>query len=189
VVEIDRDSASIVWQYPPAIDSGASPISPQSAERLPNGDTLITDQGGNRVLEVTTKGATVWQYPEVTNPAALDFPAFASRLPNGNTLIADSNNNRVLEIDSSTPGNIVWSYLAAGATWGDPAPTGAVRLANGHTLVTDLEWDQVIEVDHGSPPSVVYVHGGRKQAGALANELNQPYNAKVTGDYTGLSAP
>jgi hypothetical protein len=186
VVEVDRSSKTILWQYPP-IDAGASSVSPQSAERLDNGDTLIADQGGNRIVAVTTGGVVAWQYPPIRNPAALDFPAFASRLPNGNTLIADSNNNRVIEIDKGSPGNIVWSYLATPGE--SPAPTGAVRLQNGHTLITELSADQVIEVDHSTPPRVVYVHGLDDQGGSGRNQLNQPYNAKVVGDYTGLSTP
>ena len=126
VVEVDRTSKTILWQYPKAGDSGAPSISPQSAERLDDGDTLIADQGGNRVVAVTQGGVVAWQYPPIVNPAALDFPAFASRLPNGNTLIADSNNNRVLEIDRASPGNIVWSYLAdPGTPRRPPARSGS----------------------------------------------------------------
>jgi len=190
VVEIDRASHAQQWQYPLA-DGGAGELtSPQSAERLPNGNTLIADQGGNVVIEVTPAGTVVWQYPEIVNIAALDFPSFASRLPDGHTLITDSNNDRILEIDQAKPGNIVWSYLTASRTpLGNTAPTAGVRLANGHTLVTEIAEDQIVEVDHASPPNVVYWHGSRGRAGALQGELNQPYVAKVVGDFTGLTSP
>jgi len=35
---------------------------PRDGDRLPSGNTLITDSGGNRVLEVTPQGEVVWEY-------------------------------------------------------------------------------------------------------------------------------
>jgi len=55
-VEIDPDSQQIVWSF------GGSQWAPQlvrDADRLPNGNTLIT--GTNRIIEVTTDGKIVWQ--------------------------------------------------------------------------------------------------------------------------------
>jgi hypothetical protein len=191
VVEVDRTSKQIVWQFPRRGDGGSYTCSPQSAERLLTGNTLIADQGGNRIVEVSPPGEIVWQYPEVINVAALNFPSSASRLPDGHTLIADTNNNRVLELDDQK--NIVWSYLTITRTpLGNASlatPTSAVRLANQHTLVTLIEEDQVIEVDHATSPNVVYTHGELGVAGGLPGLLNQPYDAKVVGDFTGLTSP
>jgi len=49
--------------------------------------------------------------------------------------------------------------------------------------------DQVIEVD--SKKNLVYSHGKRGLAGTSLTPswLNQPYDVKVVGDYTGLTAP
>jgi hypothetical protein len=75
---------------------------PRDADRLPNGNTLITDSRNHRVLEVDPAGREVWSF------TGLALPYEADRLSNGNTLIADNNHRRVIEVDSS--GQIVWTY-------------------------------------------------------------------------------
>ena len=191
VIEIVRATKETFWQFPPAQPTSGQTLSgPNSAERLANGNTLIADQGGNRVVEVTTDGAVVWQYPGVIDTATLDTPAFASRLPSGNTLITDSNNNRILEVGPGNVPNVVWSYRTATRTaHGNTSPTRAIRLANGHTLVTETFEDQVVEIDGTPQENVVYTHGGLGIASNGANGLNQAYDAKVVGDFTGLTPP
>jgi hypothetical protein len=49
---------------------------PRDADRLPNDHTLITDSGGNRVLEVDERGEVVWSVP-------VDTPYEAERLGTG----------------------------------------------------------------------------------------------------------
>ena len=68
-----------------------------------------------------------------------------------------------------------------------PLPTRAVRLANGHTLISDQFNDQVIEVNHEG--QIVFSQGHIQADGAGFNQLNAPYDAKVIGDYTGLTPP
>jgi hypothetical protein len=46
---------------------------PNSAIRLPNGNTLIADTGNHRVLEVDAKNGIVWKQP-------VDGPLYATRL-------------------------------------------------------------------------------------------------------------
>jgi hypothetical protein len=51
------DAASIVWQYGVTGQGGSAPgylNQARSPQRLPNGDTLITDAAGQRVIEVRT---------------------------------------------------------------------------------------------------------------------------------------
>jgi hypothetical protein len=181
VIQVNRASMRATLVYGGSPDAG-SPFRPQSAERLPNGHTLIADQGGNVVIEVAAAGEQpVWQYPTPPNPAALNVPAFASRLADGKTLIADTNNNRVLAVDMEH--DILWSYIAMVPA----APTGVVGLANGDKLITLSLLDLVIEVS-GANNTKVYRHGGGSP-GTVGNELNQPYNAKIVCDYTGLTQP
>ncbi len=193
VIEIDHATMNIAWQFPPA--QGASTAqtlnNPNSAERLANGNTLIADEGGNRVIEVKTDGTIVWQYPTTVNPATLSGPAFASRLANGNTLISDSNNNRIVEVDGASPPNVVLSYSTAmrNPQNSTPLPTRAVRLANGDTLISDQFNDQVIEIDATPSHAIVFSYGQIGVGGAGAGQLNGPYDAKVVGDYTGLTSP
>jgi len=64
VVEVDPVSGEIVWEYRgEPLDSFYS-SSRGAAQRLPNGNTLITDSMTGRVLEVTPAGETVWEYFE-----------------------------------------------------------------------------------------------------------------------------
>jgi len=70
VLEIDPVSLEIVWQYSPAEAGLTLPVdanrfySPfiSAAQRLPNGNTLITEGSGGRLIEVTAGHAIVWEY-------------------------------------------------------------------------------------------------------------------------------
>lgn len=63
VVEFDPTTFEIVWQYGSAtgFDSFYSPIV-SGAQRLPNGNTLITIGVAGHVIEVTPAGDIVWEY-------------------------------------------------------------------------------------------------------------------------------
>ncbi|HEV3193693.1 MAG TPA: hypothetical protein VGY54_24475 [Polyangiaceae bacterium] len=192
IVEVAADGG-VAWQFGPLPDGGSLLNNPNSAQRLPSGDTLIADEGANRVIQVQGDGGIGWQYGLTPDGGAvLSAPAFASRLPSGNTLIDDSGHNRVLEVD--TQGTVVWSYVttsryAADAGSANPTPTRAVRLANGNTLISDQFNHQVFEIDHASPPNVVFSFGQLNVAGNGAGQLNAPYDAKLVGDFTGLTIP
>jgi Arylsulfotransferase (ASST) len=59
VLEIDPVNVKLVWSYS-SPTFFATNIS--SAQRLPNGNTLITEGPGGRVFEVTKDGTIVWEY-------------------------------------------------------------------------------------------------------------------------------
>jgi outer membrane protein assembly factor BamB len=194
VIEVSEQTKQIVWQYPPDSvrpEAKETLQSPNSAQRLANGHTLIADEGGDRVIEVDVAGAITWQYPAQMDLTLMNGPAFASRLPDGHTLITDTNNNRVVELDTSTPPNIVWLYSTAdlNPSVPSPLPTRAVRLASGHTLITDQFNQQVIEIDASPQHYIVFAYGMLGVAGRGPGELNAPYDAKVIDDYTGLTSP
>jgi outer membrane protein assembly factor BamB len=167
-VMLISEDGNIVWQYGQAgvTGSGFNQLNtPVQNTYLPNGDILIT----------------------APNSTKLSGAAFASRLPSGNTLITDSNNNRILEV---TPdGHVVWQYVTntRPGSVAAPAPTRAVRLKNGNTLISDQFNDQVIAVD--STGNIVFSQGQIGVVGNGFNELNAPYDARVVGDYSGLTAP
>ena len=192
VIEVTR-SKHIVWQYgmTGVIGNGPDQLSnPNSAELLTNGHILIADENNNRVIEVTRGKKIVFQYPNPIDKSKLNGAAFASRLTNGNTLITDSNNNRIIEIDSNS--NVVWTYstLTSGGN-SNPLPTRAVRLRNGDTLISDQFNDRVIEVKKAGSMggTIVFQQGVLNSHGKGFNLLNAPYDAKVVGDYTGLTNP
>ena len=188
VIEVTPD-LQIVWQQGKTGVAGAGfnqLNNPNSAELLPNGNILIADESNNRVIEVNRKHQIVWQYgsPDGTK---LNAAAFASRLSSGNTLITDGGNNRILEV---TPTKyVVWQYYTntRPGSVTNPAPSRAVRLANGNTLISDQFNDQVFELDPFQ--NIVFWQGQIGVAGTGFDQLNAPYDAKVVGDYTGLTYP
>jgi hypothetical protein len=64
VLEIDPSSGRTVWEYSDSGD-GFSSRTLGSCQRLPNGNTLITESENGRAFEVTPAGRTVW---ELYNP-------------------------------------------------------------------------------------------------------------------------
>jgi hypothetical protein len=82
VVELHERNGS--WEVAWGVDSsnGVRFDWPRDADRLPNGNTLITDSRNNRVVEVTPEGETVWQ----TDTGI--WPYDAERLPY-NELLGD----------------------------------------------------------------------------------------------------
>ncbi len=188
VIEVTLDK-KIVWQYGQTgvTGDGFNQLNnPNSAELLEDGHILIADENNNRVIEVNRNKKIVWSYG-CSTCTQLSGAAFASRLRNGHTLITDSNNNRILEVTPS--GHVVWTYntnTRAGSV-SNPLPTRAVRLKNGNTLISDQYNMQVIEVDRAR--NIVWSQGTIAVAGTGFDLLNGPYDAKVVGDYTGLTPP
>ena len=70
VLEFDPTTLKIVWQYTPEEAGLMHPVdsnrfySPfiSSAQRLPNGNTLITEGSGGRIFELTSDYEIVWEY-------------------------------------------------------------------------------------------------------------------------------
>ena len=62
VIEVSPATNEIVWKYQEA--SVSNFFSPRfgSAQRLPNGNTLINEGVGGRFFEVTSEGEVVWEY-------------------------------------------------------------------------------------------------------------------------------
>lgn len=59
VIEIDPVTFEVVWSYDgPNFYS----LNISGAQRLPNGNTLITEGAGGRLFEVSSDGAIVWEY-------------------------------------------------------------------------------------------------------------------------------
>lgn len=185
VIEVN-DKKQIVWTF----TAGNLSIL-NSAEKLENGNVLISDEGIPRAIEVNAQGVIVAIF---TASGTLGPCAFASRLKNGNTLLTDAGNNRIVEVDAGD--NIVWQYITdAEFNSNNPQPTRALRLKNGDTLISDQFNNRVITV---SPENVIVGYYGlpldngnnigydirTTQLGLFA-----PYDAKVIGDYTGITDP
>ena len=188
VIEVSRDKR-VLWQYGTTGVAGAGIgqlNSPDSAELLDNGDILIADQSNNRAIEVTRSHRVVATFSAGGTASAV---AFASRLQNGDTLITDSNNGRVVEVDPHD--EVVWSYVTTTQSGGNPSPlpSRALRLRSGETLISDQFNHRVLAVDPSG--QIVSQFGILNAPGYNADfaqhALNAPYDAKVIGDYTGLT--
>lgn len=196
VIEVNLRK-EIVWKYPGSNSNPSDQLnSPNSAELLDNGNILISDENNNRAIEVTRDDQIVRTF---TAGGTVGAVAFSSRLANGDTLLTDAGNARAVEVDASD--NIVWQYDISTAPPGvaAPLPTRALRLRNGDTLISDQFNNRVIRVSSGKKLVASYglpLAGG----GAIGNNvgydlhttqagLYAPYDAKVVGDYTGLTPP
>lgn len=65
VIEIDPGTGALVWSYTGNKEHPLQSLIRGSQERLPNGNTLITESDGGRLLEVTPDDKIVWEF---TNP-------------------------------------------------------------------------------------------------------------------------
>ncbi len=187
----------IVWQYPGSNTNDSDQLnSPNSAELLENGHILISDENNNRAIEVTRNDKIVKTFTAGGTAGAI---AFSSRLDNGDTLLTDAGNSRAVEVDAHD--NVVWQFVTNTDTNSVPAPlpTRAVRLKHGDTLISDQFNNRVIRV---SPAGQIVASYGLPLAGGdpignnvgfdlhtTQNGLYSPYDAKVIGDYTGLTPP
>jgi hypothetical protein len=186
IIEVNR-AKDIVWQYGTTGVIGTADnflFNPNSAELLENGHILISDENNNRAIEVNRAKHILRTFTAGNTASGV---AFASRLENGHTLLTDSNNNRIVEVDAAD--KVVWTYVTNLEPGSNPSPlpTRAVRLRNGHTLISDQFNSRVIEVTRKG--RIVNTWGVLNTPGFGGGLLNQPYDAKVIGDYTGLTPP
>jgi len=89
----------------------------------------------------------------------------------------------------------VWQYFTNTDPQSNtnPLPTRAIRLRNGDTIISDQFNHRVIIVDHAASANIVASYGNLNQPGygtmSTAQGLFGPYDAKVIGDFTGLTPP
>jgi len=187
----------IVWEYPGSNTNAGDQLSnPNSAELLENGHILIADQNNNRAIEVTRADQIVRTF---TASNTLGACAFASRLENGHTLLTDTSNARAVEVDAND--DVVWQYFTDSDPLSVPAPlpTRAIRLRNGDTLISDQFNNRVIRVSSTFQIVASYglpLAGGTGIGNNVGYDLHttqkglySPYDAKIIGDYTGLTPP
>ncbi|MCO6441931.1 MAG: hypothetical protein J5I81_12825 [Nitrococcus mobilis] len=62
IIEIDPGTGALVWSYAGNQVHPLQSLIRGAQERLPNGNTLITESDGGRLLEVTPAGKIVWEF-------------------------------------------------------------------------------------------------------------------------------
>jgi hypothetical protein len=121
VREYDAEG-KVVWTY--ELDLGGRPAAPGhgpeghgtdvfGALRLPSGNTLIACGNGNRVIEVTPEGKTVWSVDQKELPGiTLAWVTTLQVLPSGNLIIgnchAGSENPQLVEVTRDK--QVVWKF-------------------------------------------------------------------------------
>ena len=119
VVEFDKDFNEI-WSY----DVGK----PWAAIRLKNGNTLISDESDESVVEVTPDKQVVWRFcvDELPEEIRLSGTQSCVRLDNGNTILcARGNGGRTPQLVEITPNKeVVWVLK----DWKNLGPATAVQI-------------------------------------------------------------
>ena len=108
-------------------------------DRMPNGHTLLAEQGPCRAVEVNAKSEVVQVTPLKTNQEGYHLQVRnIHKLANGNILAAHEGEGAVREVDLA--GQVVWEYTGVDNA-GD-----AQRLPNGNTLISCGTQKRIIEV-------------------------------------------
>jgi hypothetical protein len=155
---------------------------------------LIADGGNSRALEICPFKNRNTVVREFTANGTLRSCFFASRLPNGNTLLIDGVNAKIIEVDRND--TIVWQYITNKEfeSVPNPIPTRGLRLRNGDTIISNNFNNQVIIIN---PTTIIETYGlplnNSSNSGYDQKSTQQglycPRDAKVIGDYTGITDP
>jgi hypothetical protein len=80
VIEFDPRNSAMYWIYRGTPEQPLDSTIRAEQQRLPNGNTLITESDGGRLLEVTRDGRVVWEYvvPVRGGPGGTKLPVLAS---------------------------------------------------------------------------------------------------------------
>ncbi|MEO8498522.1 MAG: PQQ-binding-like beta-propeller repeat protein [Planctomycetota bacterium] len=157
VIELERDSKKIVWQYEARQSPGNEdrPIEIHAFQRLADGNTMIAESGRSRIIEVDPQGKIVKEIKlHINHPHPHRDTRLARKLENGHYLVCHEGDGVVREYDAG--GKVVWEYEVP-LFGNEPRPGhgveafgnqcfSALRLANGNTLIGTGNGHGVIEV-------------------------------------------
>ncbi len=153
-VEVDRQGR-IVSTVKMTTTEQAAHLQTRCLHRLDNGNILACHEAEAVVREYDPSGATVWEYPQVTNV----FEAL--RLANGNTLIGCGTQKRIIEVTPSK--QIKWEFSAAdGPELNLNWITSLEVLPNGNLLIANFLRGQegrgahAFEVTHDASKRIVW---------------------------------
>jgi hypothetical protein len=142
VILVRRSDKAITWRYGKDGDPGTGSgelVSPSYAQRLSNGNTLITDKGGHRVLEVDSSGDTVRQYGKSgvsgADSSHLRSPTSAQRQTDGSTVVSTAECEVAAHHIRRDVETIDVTKIGGGSAW-DPRPRLARRRSSSLTRGT-----------------------------------------------------
>ena len=155
VIEEITPEKKVVWSWNgKAVAPHDGPIEIHSFERLENGNTIISESGNKRIIEVDPKGIIVHSIPlTVEKPDWHRDTRRVRRTDKGTYLVAHEGMGMVREYDKA--GKILWEHKLELGT--EPATPGAnghgvsifnvLSLKNGNVLIGGGNNNRVYEVD------------------------------------------
>lgn len=158
VVEIDRETKQVVWQYDSRTQNGnqGKRVEVHAFQPLPNDVLMIAESGPARIIEVDRNGALLRETKlKVDRPHPHTDTRLVRKITNDHYLVCHEGDGVVREYEQGS-GRIVWEYdvpmferKAKGGhgleAFGDKCFC-ALRLANGNTLIATGNGHSVIEV-------------------------------------------
>lgn len=155
-VEERTKEGKSIWKYTAKPKAGyKGPIEIHATQRLANGDTMVSESGNQRIVEVGQDGSIKKEIPlTIKNPHPHRDTRLVRKLETGNYLVCHEGDGTIREYDDT--GKVVWSHqldLAGRPRSGGHGPEGhgtevygAWRLKNGNTLVGAGNGNRVYEV-------------------------------------------
>jgi outer membrane protein assembly factor BamB len=154
IEEITPDK-KVVWKHESKATDGHKGVQIHAFQRLANGNTMVSESGNARIIEVDKDDKIVKEFPlTVEHPSTHSDTRLVRVLENGHYLVAHENDGAVREYDEN--GKLVWSYKIGmndrpGSGGHGPEGHGdhlfsAYRLPNGNTLIGCGNGNRVVEV-------------------------------------------
>jgi hypothetical protein len=146
-----------VWEYDSSKMNGneGKKVQVHAFQRLPNGNTMISESGIGRIIEVDHDGKIVHELKlKLNHPSTHSDTRLARKLDNGHYLVSHEADGTVREYDQQ--GNVVWEYevpMFGHAPAGGHGPEAfgnhtfcPLRLPNGNTLISTGNGHSILEV-------------------------------------------
>lgn len=148
----------VVWEYDSATANGnaGTKLEVHAIQRLENGNTMISESGVGRLIEVDKDGKLQHEIKLTRDkPSAHSDTRLVRRTPAGTYLVAHENDGKVREYNRE--GKVVWEYevpMFGKKPAGGHGPEAfgnhlysVIRLENGNTLIGTGNGHSVLEVN------------------------------------------
>ena len=158
IVEIDRQTKKIVWEYDAASSNGntGKRIEVHAFQPLSNGNIMVAESGRGRIIEIDRDGKLQHEVQlKIDHPHPHRDTRLARKIGNGNYLVCHEGDGFVREYDRRS-GKVVWEYEVPlfdkskkgghGLEAFGNSVFGAVRLKNGNTLIATGNGHSILEV-------------------------------------------
>lgn len=131
----EDDEWSLTWELKGSLNW------PRDADRLPNGNTLVTDTLNHRVIEVTPEGEVVWEYYAPWAPYDADRSTDGSNGPTIESLDVDRDTYQLKggSIGEASNADVAGESHVCGEAREVPNPAGLATFIDMKTSDTPLE--------------------------------------------------